>query len=118
MVVLIMNLTKEEEQIILEHRKKQKESEIQKTGILKENLFIFEGALSSCLNGKWLFGLVEKDQIIKNFKSGFKLIVKAGSIFDCYIDNGHEQWYDREYGLEGLPESWANSHLKNIKAVK
>jgi len=112
-------LTAEEEQLILKKREEEKNQKREdeesqkpkKTGVLKHDLYDF----SPVRIYERLFSDQERKAAIENFEDRFTLVAKAGAIFDCYIDNGVEGWYDREYGLEDLSEKWAKENLTNIK---
>ena len=112
-----MRLTEEEKKLILDKREAEESKLLKKTGVLKEDLFIFEGDVKNDFNGRWLFSLREKESLMRKIEDRFTHSLSAGSIFDCYIDNGIEFWFDREYGLENLSADWAKDHLKDIKPV-
>lgn len=115
-----MKLTKEEKALILERRKQaeikeqEKAKYASKIGYLKENLYAIHVDRHD-IEENWLNTEAEKDEFLKRC---VRLICKPGDVFDCYIDNGKENWYDREYGLEGLSAEWAQEHLTNIQDVK
>jgi len=46
-----------------------------------------------------------------------RMYVPAGTKFDCYIDDGHERWYDTVYGIEGMDANWARKYLRDIRPV-
>jgi len=46
------------------------------------------------------------------------LAVKKGAVFDCYIWNGQEFWYDRDYGIENMSKEWAEKYLTNIRVIE
>lgn len=103
--------------------KKELEDRVVKIGYLKEDLYDFH----SNGNGNgivfrrnwaklcWLNTKKEKENIIKDFKSRFELVLPAGTKFVCFLYEGREEWYDDvNYGLEGMDAAWAEKYLEKI----
>jgi hypothetical protein len=115
-----VKLTKEEKELIVERRKQAEAKEQEKAvyaskiGYLKEKLYTIHVDKYE-IEERWLYTEVEKDNFLQRC---VRLICEPGDVFDCYIDNGKENWYDRKYGLEGLSVEWAKEHLINIQDVK
>lgn len=112
-----MKLTLEEKQFILNKRKQDDLNKPKKIGYLKHDLFILKESVNRYSGA--LLTKLEKDEIIKNFISGFELVSKAGAEYDGFVNEyGDERWYDREYGINGLNDTWAEDNLINIKNIK
>lgn len=116
-------------QLILDKRKKEDENTVKKTGVLKHDLFYIDSRypeirhdISDIIktHGWWLkqdtvLSIVEqiKNELLNNLQ------VKAGTLFDCYIDKGEELWYDSSgIGLEEMSAEWAKNNLKDISDIK
>jgi len=122
-----MKLRKEEKELILKKRQEEESQKPKKEGLLKHDLYYFsfrypkvEFSVDDIVSeeGWWLtketmLSIVEqiKDELLETF-------VKKGTHFDCYIDNGEEEWYDSEgIGIEGYTSDWAKKNLIDIKDI-
>ncbi len=113
-----LELTPEEENLILEKRKKEESNKARKIGFLKEDIYEYDPPLGKF--GLWSF-LSEsgKNTEIKIFKSCFRKTLSAGSEFSCYVENGKDCWYDNNgCGYECLDSHWAKENLINIQDIK
>lgn len=109
-----MKLTKEEKQIILNHRKNEEQKEIKLMGISKEDLYILD---SSFLD--FSYYILPKEQInaeMINFVAK-SILLPAGTKFVGRINlDGTEWWFDKEgLGAEWLQKEWAEKNLINIQ---
>jgi len=116
-----MELTKEEEELILKKKAEEEAEKPKMIGELKEDLY-----MNNCLNddGKyyayvpWFCSADERDGLVVDFADSFEKVLDAGAIFDCYIEkDGRESWYDRDFGIEGMDKGWAREYLTNIREV-
>lgn len=122
-----MKLTKQEEKLILEKRALEEAQKPKKVGILKHDLYYFSERYPEVRfsvedlvkeNLWWL----TKDtilSIVENIKGELLsgILIKEGTLFECYIDGGVEEWYDTtNTGIEGYGSEWANKNLINIKS--
>lgn len=113
-----MKLTEEEKQLIIKKRQKEEDQKAKKIGYLKHDLFILND-WNPEEDLDLLFDEKAKSKIILKFQKAFELVAHKGAQFDCYIDEyNQEQWYDQEYGIEGVSSEWAKKHLTKIKNVK
>jgi hypothetical protein len=111
-----MNLTKDEQKLIIKRREEQKREEENNKpkmqAVLKHDLFY-----NDINNYDACEFYISKKDIKKITDEFFEKILSAVEIFDCYYKNGKESWYDREYGVENMDREWAREHLKNIRKV-
>lgn len=111
-----MKLTAAEKQLILDKRAEEEKDLPKLTGILKEDLYVVD---RQKIDIPWLVTKSQKQEIISKFDANFELAVTAGSEFIAFIeDDGDEQWYDNDYGIEGMSAKWAREHLVDIKPIK
>ena len=112
-----IQLTKEEERLILKKRKEADKYLPKKIGFLKHDLYSFD---EPSYDNNWIVDEKEKTLMVKDFLTHFELAVPAGSKFVCFInEDDREQWFDDVcYGIEGMPVEWAKKHLKNIERIK
>lgn len=111
-----MKLSSEEQKLILKHRKSQLAKLPIKLGYAREDLY----HLDDYRKLNWYASKSEREQIIADFSSrSMSLSVHAGSKFECYIEDGHESWYDSESGLfSAMDADWAKQYLTDISPVK
>jgi hypothetical protein len=108
-----MKLTKEEQKIILDKRAKEDANKPKKIGYLTNDLYTSKN--QSYKIDSWVFDEFEKNEIIKNFTESIIKVCSAGDIFDCFIDDGEEQWYGGV--IEGRPKKWAEKYLSDIRTI-
>lgn len=116
-----MRLTKEEKELILKRRAEEKTRTAEKIGYLKEDLYwldveLMQHYIDQIINFPY-FTSSELDKMFSDIKQKTKCIAVKGAIFDCFIENGYESWYDREYELECLSKDFAENFLVNITKV-
>jgi hypothetical protein len=111
-----MKLTSKEQALINKLRKEEQDKLPKKIGYAKENLY----QVNDFPEVNWFISESEKQDIIENLTTNYiELSAPAGTIFDCYIDDGEESWYDQADGLfSGMDTKWATKYLTNIKTVK
>jgi hypothetical protein len=121
-----MELTKEEEEIILAKRRKEDEFKPKKTGILKHDLFPL-GIRGNEL--RFDISDIIKDhgwfitkQVVLGITGQVKKqlltqIIPDGTKFLCYIRDGDEFWYDENDNISEMDSEWADENLINIKTV-
>lgn len=131
-----LELTKEEEQSILDNRHKQylekirkekEENYTKKTGVLKHDLYYiaYKGDLFNFLENRWkLFTKPELQKFINDISNFIfnSIVAVKGTKFESYYD-GVELWRVAETeandnDIEGMDEKWAKENLVNIKLVK
>ena len=65
-----------------------------------------------------LLPIKDKQSIIYNFSSQFRLALLTDTPFFCFIEHGQERWYDqqdRKHGyVKGASEYWASKYLYNV----
>ena len=105
-----MKLTKEEEALILQMRVKEEENEVKKIGYAKHDIYANDD--------EEIFSEEEMKKAIQEYTDSFHVVISKGDILDCFIINGEESWYDRDYGLSDLPATWAKDNLEKIKNIK
>lgn len=116
----MINLTSEEEQLILEHRKNKEKNSVKKIGVLKHDLFTYIENKSPMIDYDYenLTDREVKERCLK-FETCFELCAPKGTKFICYTDDGEECWYDDEnLGFVELSSDWARKHLENIRLYK
>jgi hypothetical protein len=118
-----LKLTPEEELLILEKRR-QKELEEErdrpkKMGFFKEDKYLYyTSRIESEGDYSELITKSKKDALVKKFLDNFVLI-KAGTKFVCFIDDGIEFWFDDVgIGIEEEDADWAKENLTNIQDIK
>jgi hypothetical protein len=122
-----MELSEKEKQLILKLRKKKQEKDDRNTpkfeGFAKENIFLkkdLEDMFESNDSCDWLTTQSELDKYIKQLKS-FKPVIPKGTRFVCFLfdgENGEKEWFDDiGYGLESMPDFWAEEYLKDIRKI-
>jgi hypothetical protein len=93
---------------------------VKREGFLKEDLYSYDKTVVSELEESgflefWLYTAKEKETIIFN---SFALVLKKGTRFVCFIDNGKESWFDDvNYGIEEMDAYWAGKYLENVRDV-
>lgn len=121
-----MKLSKEEEQLILERRQQDDSDKVKRVGYLNRDLYQYDVANACSLSFRadsdklfWLCDEKQKKKWKKKFNEHFKLVLKKGTQFVCFIWNGKENWYDNvDYGIECMDDKWALEYLENISDVK
>lgn len=114
-----MILTIEEKALIKKHREEQDHDKPKKIGYLKENLYQFTDEMKNYPTDYRTYTKNEVDEFIQIFSNSFRHCLDKNSIFDCYIDNNIESWYDRVDGtVEGETQSWAMKNLIKIKSTQ
>ena len=111
-----MKLTKEEENIILKRRKREKPQQPDKTGILRCDLY---SALAFYLDSDF-FDAKEMASEVKTFESSFDVMYKAGTRFNHYPNvytNG--AWFEEtDIDLDEPVNDEIEHYLKRITEVK
>jgi len=118
-----LELTPEEELLILEKRR-QKELEEErdrpkKMGFFKEDKYLYyTSRIESEGDYSELITKSKKDALVKKFLDNF-VFIKAGTKFVCFIDDGIEFWFDDVgIGIEEEDADWAKENLTNIQDIK
>lgn len=125
---LIMKLSKEEKELILQKRQEEEKNRPQKEGFLKHDLVYFDsryvefdiGDIIDKEEGYYLTtdSVAKIIQRCRNLLSVNTIGVKKGTRFDCFIDDGVEKWYDDAgIGIEEYSKEWAALHLEKIKEI-
>lgn len=100
---------------LAEKKQKEEENTIVKTGVLKKDIYYFDGSRTH-VPEYCSFEL--KEQIIKEFTDNFKVICPAGMLFNCYVIDGEELWDSENNEICEYDEVWAKHNLSDIKGVK
>ena len=114
-------LTPEEENLILEMRKKKKLEEDRnkpkKMGFLKHNIYFYSQPHMPETYAS-MITQSEKDSLIEDYESCFSLL-ESGTKCVCFIDDGVELWFDDvNFGIEERDSDWAKENLINIQDIK
>jgi hypothetical protein len=115
-----MKLSKEEEQLIIKHRDAVEAGKAKKEGFLKKDLYAYDYKEEWKENSDfWLYTVEDVREAINELKRSLTVVLKKGTRFICYIDNGVEEWYDDEnFGIEGEDATWSKKYLENIRKIK
>lgn len=116
-----MKLTEEEEQLILKYRAEQDGRKPKKEGFLKSDLYEYDYAEAWERDTPfWIYTEKEIEKARKEFEKSFKLVLKKGTRFVCFISaTGVESWHDDvNYGVEEQDKEWAKLFLTNIRDIK
>ncbi len=115
-----MELTKEEEALILKLRQTQEEEDRPvKVGFLNTDLYVFTHLGNYYRPEKWCYSDLEKKAEVDRFESYFEIACPKGTKFVCFVDGGSELWYDDiHYGIENMSREWAEKYLENIQDYK
>jgi hypothetical protein len=113
--VNISSLSSAELRKLAKEKQKEEENTIHKTGLLKKDIYYFEGEQHLppmyCSES-------EKNDLIEQFRKNFKVVCPAGMLFNCYIIDGEELWYSENNEICEYDEVWAKENLSDIKDVK
>ena len=119
-----MELTKEEEALILQNRKAEEDKLPKLEGFLKEDLYVVD-AFSYDVGTYFKlrtdsYSQSEMMEEIERFrKEAFRLALLAGTRFVCFLNKCKEEWYDDvNYGIEGVDADWAKKYLRDIRHIK
>lgn len=125
-----MKITEEEKELILRKREKDLEDSIYRSAISKCDLYYCSFDQMGCCGSGIMFveefdySFVSKEDIekalekIKNIYDSY-LVLKKGTKFVSYLENGVEEWYDDErFGIEGMENDWAEKYLTNFKQLR
>lgn len=113
-------MTPDELRALANQKEKEDSNKIVKVGYLKEDLyhFIKTGLLDVLNRTDWFLSKNKVEKIFLEIKSHFEIILKAGSKFDCYLEEGEESWYDSSNaGVECMSAKWATKYLENIECL-
>ena len=124
-----MKLTKEEKELILQKRKQAESNKPKFTGVLKHDLYwvdecgpeITIDITKVIVKNGWFLTSENLKELTKLFEKriGKYIKIEKGSLFDCYIENGKESWYDSvSFGIESEDSDWARKNLEDIKEIK
>lgn len=103
---------------------KEQEAKVRKIGFLRHDLYDFPSVVGySGLHyhrGDIQFPLTpaERDDAIKKFTRGFKMILPRGLRMNCYLIDGEEVWSDDDGNLEIINDArWVEKHLERVEEV-
>lgn len=111
---------------------KEQEAKPLKHATLKHDLYRFDSdsgfpygtirlAIPDKFKHHWLYTKEERDEILEIFKSqieeNFELTLKKDAKFMCFSYEGTEQWEDVEFNEVEADDTWAKTHLTNIKKL-
>lgn len=125
-----MKLTKEEEKLILEKRKKEEEGRPKKEGFLKHDLIYFSSGypevkidIEDIIEEEkgWYFTQEVVEKIMDRCRKKFTvdtIVIKRETQCQCFIDNGEEVWYSDDGNIEQYSKEWAEKHLRDIREIK
>lgn len=110
-----MKLSPQEQEVILQMRKKDDLDTPKLTAVAKTDIYTrrdFDHRVKD-----WVFTPSEKAMCIEEFANTFTLAIRKGDSFTGFIEeDGTESWYDDvNYGLEQMDVKWAKKYLTNIK---
>lgn len=109
----MIELTDEELELILEHRRKSTKQYIPvKRGYLKHNLYTSLTSREGAITEDKLKTYIEK------FKKSFTIDAKKGDEFLCYKYDDKEIWSDVNSNYEISGESWLSENLENIQSIE